>query len=245
MKKIIILLIAALLTLSACAPAELPPNTEPSGTIQTDAASQPTDDSQPAIPPTQPAAPVYVSEHAVEDFLLPIEEFSWERQHAPEFVMIHFTSAVANHPDDPYNMDHIRDIFVQYDISVHYIVDRDGTVHCYIPEDRVAWHAGAGTFLDDPKYTNAMNQYAIGIEVAAMGSQEEMSIYLTKQQYQALDDSLKGFTQAQYDALKLLVADLCARYEIPADRDHVIGHDEYSSKKNDPGSLFDWSQILP
>ena len=182
---------------------------------------------------------------AVEDFLTPVEEYSWEREFDPEYVMIHFTSAVVEHRDDPYNMDHIRQIFVDYDISIHYIIDRDGTVRCYIPEDRVAWHAGKGEWAGDEKYTNKMNHYAIGIEIAAVGSARDMEIYLTEEEYQAMDDSLKGFTDAQYDALKLLVEDICARNNIPADRDHVIGHQEYSPAKNDPGELFDWSRILP
>ena len=48
-----------------------------------------------------------------------------------------------------------------------------------------------------------------------------------------------------YDALKLLVADICQRNNIPLDREHVIGHQEFSPKKTDPGELFDWSRILP
>ncbi|MBP3523968.1 MAG: N-acetylmuramoyl-L-alanine amidase [Clostridia bacterium] len=182
---------------------------------------------------------------AVEDFLLPVEEYSWEREFAPEYVMIHFTSAVVEHRDDPLNMDYIRQIFVDYDISVHYIIDREGTVRCYVPEDRVAWHAGKGEWANDEKYTNKMNHYAIGIEIAAIGSQKDMGIYLTEEEYAALDDRFKGFSDAQYDALKLLVEDICARYDIPADRDHVIGHQDYSPSKNDPGELFDWSRILP
>ena len=182
---------------------------------------------------------------AVEDFLLPVEEYSWEREFAPEYVMIHFTSAVVEHRDDPLNMDYIRQIFVDYDISVHYIIDREGTVRCYVPEDRVAWHAGKGEWANDEKYTNKMNHYAIGIEIAAIGSQKDMEIYLTEEEYAALDDRFKGFSDAQYDALKLLVEDICARYDIPADRDHVIGHQDYSPSKNDPGELFDWSRILP
>jgi len=189
------------------------------------------------------AQTVYSS--AVEDFLLPIEEFSWEREHTPEFVMIHFTSAVVEHRDDPFNMEYIRKIFMDYDISIHYILDREGIVHCYIPEDRVAWHAGKGEFGGDPKYTNQMNQYAIGIEIAAIGSQSDMDIYLTAEEYAAMDDALKGFSDAQYNALKLLVEDLCSRYNIPMDRDHVIGHQDYSLNKNDPGELFDWSRVLP
>lgn len=182
---------------------------------------------------------------AVEDFLLPVEEYSWEREFAPEYVMIHFTSAVVEHRDDPLNMDYIRQIFVDYDISVHYIIDREGMVRCYVPEDRVAWHAGKGEWANDEKYTNKMNHYAIGIEIAAIGSQKDMEIYLTEEEYAALDDRFKGFSDAQYDALKLLVEDICARYGIPADRDHVIGHQDYSPSKNDPGELFDWSRILP
>jgi len=181
---------------------------------------------------------------AVEDFLLPVEEYSWEREFAPEFVMIHFTSAVVEHRDDPFNMDYIRQIFVDYDISVHYIIDRDGVVRCYVPEDRVAWHAGKGEWANDEKYTNKMNHYAIGIEIAATGSQKDMELYLTAEEYAAMNDSLKGFSDAQYESLKLLVEDICARYNIPADRDHVIGHQEYSPAKNDPGELFDWSRII-
>ncbi|MBQ5684611.1 MAG: N-acetylmuramoyl-L-alanine amidase, partial [Clostridia bacterium] len=62
-------------------------------------------------------------------------------------------------------------------VSVHYVIERDGTVHCYIPEERVAWHAGRGSFGGDAKYTNKMNLYAIGIELLAMGTEEEMSAF--------------------------------------------------------------------
>lgn len=187
----------------------------------------------------------YVYAGAAEDYLLPLEDYSWEREFAPEYVMLHFTSAVVEHRDDPFNMEYIRDIFVDYGISIHYIIDRDGGVRCYIPENRVAWHAGKGEFNNDPRYTDNMNQYAIGIEIAATGSEEDMAIYMTAGEYRAMDDSLKGFTDAQYEALKPLVADICSRNNIPLDRAHVIGHEDYSPAKADPGELFDWSRVLP
>ena len=235
MKKrplLIIILAISLMILCACGGSS--PATDP--TTMSETSPAPTD---------APAAPVYVYENALEDYLLPLENFSSERTSDPEFVMSHFTSAVVNHRDDPYNIQYVREIFVDYGVSVHYIIERDGTVRCYIPEDRVAWHAGKGEFANDPKYTNKMNQYAIGIEVLAIGSQEDMSIYLTEKEYQGLDDAFKGYTQAQYDALQLLVADLCSRYDIPMDRSHVIGHEEYSASKTDPGELFDWGKIIP
>lgn len=245
MKPLLYVLILGIL-LNICGCAFSPP--EP--TTTTEATAAPTPQATATEPPTTaattlPTEPVYVYENALEDYLLPIEEFSWERQYAPEFIMIHFTSAVANHRDDPYNMEHVRAIFIEYDISVHYVIQRDGTVSCYVPEDRVAWHAGAGTYNEDPKYTNSMNQYAIGIELLAIGSEADMAIYLTPDEYRALDDSLLGYTEAQYQALSALVSDLCLRYGIPQDAAHIIGHEDYSPDKTDPGELFDWSRILP
>ena len=90
-----------------------------------------------------------------------------------------------------------------------------------------------------------MNQYAIGIELVGMGSQADMAIYMTKSEYNAIDDSLKGFTPEQYASLKLLVEDICQRNDIPMDREHVIGHQEYAEQKTDPGELFDWTQLIP
>lgn len=218
---------------------------EPTGT-----ATQPstTTVTVPTTAPTEPVGPapaVTMYAGAIEDYLLPLETYSDERLYAPEMVMIHFSSAVVIDRSDPYNMDLIREIFLDYEVSTHYIIERDGTIRCYIPEDRVAWHAGKGTWGGEEKYTNAMNQYAIGIEMVAMGSKNDMKAYLTGEEYDALDQSLMGYTDAQYEALRALVSDLCLRYDIPLDRDHIIGHQEYATKKRDPGELFDWSQIVP
>lgn len=180
----------------------------------------------------------------VQDPLTPLESVSGERQYAPEFVMLHFSSAVVISKDDPYNVSTIRSIFTDYKVSAHYLIDRDGTVYCLVPEDRVAWHAGTGTWNNDAKYQNTMNQYAIGIEMLAIGSQADMAQYLSAAAYQKLDPSLIGYTDAQYASLKLLVEDICQRNQIPMTREHVIGHEEYSSKKSDPGDLFDWSRLF-
>ena len=186
----------------------------------------------------------YVYQHALEDFLQPMDDYAIERIHPPEIIMIHFTSAVVDHPGDPFRLENIRRIFEQNRISINYLIERDGTVRCWLPENRMARHAGLGSFRDIHKYTNHMNYYSIGIELLAIGSQQDMKKYLTAEQYDRLDDSFKGYTQAQYASLKALVEDLCSRYQIPADREHVIGHQEYSPQKNDPGELFDWSRIL-
>ncbi len=236
MKRFFVLGAVVLLLLSGCgknAPQPTTPTTQPTETTQ--------------APTTQPPR-ITVYPGAVEDYLGELGngyDFSWEQLYPPEYVVIHFCSAVVDHRDDPYNMEYVRQTFIDADVSVHYIIDRDGTVRCYVPEDRTAWHAGKGQWLDDEKFTNKMNLYSIGIELVGIGSAEDMSIYMTKKEYNALDKSLLGFTDDQYRSLKALVEDICQRNDIPIDRQHVIGHEEYNPAKNDPGELFDWSRIIP
>ncbi|MBE6650279.1 MAG: N-acetylmuramoyl-L-alanine amidase [Ruminococcaceae bacterium] len=188
--------------------------------------------------------PISVSPLASEDFLLPFDKFSWEREFAPEYVMIHFTSAVMVDKEDPYNIDKVKNIFEELEVSINYIIDRNGDIRCYIPEYRAAWHAGKGSYKGIEKLTDAMNRYSIGIELVAMGSLKDMSVYMSEEEYFSLDQNLMGFTDEQYASLKLLVEDICERNHIPFDREHVIGHCEYKKEKTDPGELFDWNRIF-
>lgn len=190
-------------------------------------------------------AQITVYRDAVKYYLGNGLDFSWAQQYPPEYVMLHFCSAVVNHPEDPYRMEYVRQTFIDADVSIHYIIDRDGTVFCYVPEYRTAWHAGKGEWLGDETYTNKMNLHSIGIELVGMGSARDMSLYMTKAFYNRLDPSLRGFTDAQYAALSALVEDICQRNNIPMDRQHIIGHQDYSPSKRDPGELFDWSRLLP
>ena len=196
------------------------------------------------MPEEYSPAPVYVSPYATEMFLEPLDKYSWEREYPCEYVVLHFTSNVVADRENPLDMTEIRRIFEDNEISINYILDRDGNVFCYVPESRAAWHAGVGTFADDEKYTNKMNKFSIGIEIAAIGSEKDMAQYLTKDEYASLDKSLVGFTDGQYESLKRLVRDVCERNGIPFDREHIIGHDEYNPSKNDPGELFEWNRIF-
>lgn len=174
---------------------------------------------------------------------LVFENASYPREHPVEKVMIHFTSAVMLDAQNPYDYDLVRSIFEDNKLGIHYLLDRDGTIYCFLPESRSAWHAGKGSFQKE-KYTNNMNRYSIGIELMGIGSENDMSIYLTSKQYQALDSSLIGFTDAQYASLKALLADICNRHQIPMNRENIIGHQEYNPGKNDPGELFQWDRIF-
>ena len=185
-----------------------------------------------------------VSILAKEYYLEPLDDYSWQREFTPEYVMLHFTSAVVLDKNDPYNMDSIRKIFEDGKISINYIIDRDGEITCYIPENRCAWHAGKGSFNDIEKLTDAMNRYSIGIELVAIGNENDMSPYFSKSEYSEIDKNLIGFTEAQYQALIPLLKDICKRNSIPYDKEHIIGHEEYKKSKTDPGELFDWERLF-
>ncbi len=229
-----ILLLVFILLLCSCGE-----NTEPTSACDTEVTTECLTEAVPVM-----SEPVYVYEGAVTDTLEPLDDFSWEREYAPEIIMVHFTSAVVEHPDDPYNMSYVRQTFVDYELSIHYIIDRDGTVYSYIPEDRVAWHAGKGEYEGEERYVNAMNKYAIGIELLGIGSQRDMAAYLTPDEYASLDTSLIGFTDKQYTSLRELVVDISERNGIPLDREHIIGHSDYSKTRTDPGELFEFDRVL-
>ena len=89
-----------------------------------------------------------------------------------------------------------------------------------------------------------MNKYSIGIEMLAVGSKKDMETYLTSAEYDSVPKEHIGFTDEQYASLKLLIEDICQRYDIPFDREHIIGHNEYNPKKNDPGELFDYGRLF-
>ena len=38
------------------------------------------------------------------------------------------------------------------DVSVHYAIDTDGTVHALVPEEKRAWHAGKGCWRGIPEF---------------------------------------------------------------------------------------------
>ncbi len=183
-------------------------------------------------------------EPVILEDLLPVETYSSQREEAVSHVVIHFMSALVTNPSDPYDMESCRRTLLDGGVSTHYIIDRQGQIHRLIPEQRAAWHAGKGTWGQDERYTNRMNQYAIGIELLGMGTQEEMAIYVTEEEYASLNPDWIGFTDEQYAALGLLLDDILDRYPaIQRDRSHILGHDAYNPQKNDPGVLFEWERI--
>lgn len=105
------------------------------------------------------------------------------------------------------------------EVSAHYTVDEDGTVYAHVPEERRAWHAGAGTW----RGAADVNSRSIGIEIVNPGHEH----------------GYRPFPAVQMEAVAELCRAIVLRHAIrPED---VLGHSDIApSRKQDPGELFDW-----
>lgn len=130
----------------------------------------------------------------------------------PSLIVIHYTGM----RDAPAARARLCD--PEAEVSAHWLIHEDGTLDALVPEDRRAWHAGAGTWQGQ----DDVNSRSIGIEIANPGD--------------------RPFSAAQMDALELLLARIMARWSIgPAG---VIGHSDMApGRKIDPGPRFDWARL--
>lgn len=104
------------------------------------------------------------------------------------------------------------------EVSAHYLISETGAVDPLVPEDRRAWHAGAGAWQG----REDVNSRSIGIELANPGD--------------------RPFPDAQMRALEALLRAVMARHGLgPA---AVIGHSDMApGRKIDPGPRFDWRRL--
>ncbi|NMH71813.1 N-acetylmuramoyl-L-alanine amidase [Bacillus sp. RO2] len=197
-------------------------------------------------PITAPAisVPPEPSNLEMEEWLLP-KKNSRVRGAPITHVMLHFTNNALRSPEDPYNMEEVYALFEEYEVSAHYMIDRDGEIYFMVPEERAAFHAGKGHLLNYQEYESGLNDYSIGIELLAIGTKEEMLSIMPADVYDSISPSDIGYTDAQYASLKILLEDILKRNPlIQNDREHIIGHHEYAPvRKSDPGELFNWSRI--
>lgn len=104
------------------------------------------------------------------------------------------------------------------EVSAHYLIARDGKIIYLVDELKRAWHAG-GSYWGGNR---DLNSSSIGIELDNTGKEP--------------------FSDAQIDALIRLLADLKARWNIPAA--NVLGHGDIApGRKVDPSALFPWPRL--
>ncbi|RKE20461.1 N-acetylmuramoyl-L-alanine amidase [Streptomyces sp. TLI_171] len=112
--------------------------------------------------------------------------------------------------------------------SAHYLVrSSDGHVTQLVSNRHVAWHAG----------NKSVNMHSVGIEHEGYAFPTDRPTWYSEQLYRSSAE---------------LVRYLAARYGVPLDREHVIGHDDVPGPVQanvagmhwDPGTFWDWSHFM-
>lgn len=120
-------------------------------------------------------------------------------------------------------------------VSSHYCVGEQGEVWQFVDDTNTAWHVGvvrsptAKLVIERFGKYPTPNSYCIGIENSG--------------EYPG-DTTPGDFTNAQYDANGQLVALLAKKWNIPLDREHVIGHKEVRNDKTCPGAKVSIERII-
>lgn len=140
-----------------------------------------------------------------------------ERNGAPiDILVLHYTGMETGEA----SMTRMRD--PEAKVAAHYFVDEDGAISQLVPEEKRAWHAGAGCW----KGERDVNARSIGIEIQNGGH----------------DFGLPDFAEPQIVAVIALSKEVLKRHPIPPS--HVIGHSDLApARKQDPGEKFPWARL--
>ncbi len=108
-------------------------------------------------------------------------------------------------------------------ISVHYYIDKKGTITQFVDDKHIAWHAGVSSWVVDGERINGCNAISVGIEL------------------ENLNNGRDPYPQAQYDAAVWLTKRLVSEYAIP--RNQLVRHlDIAPRRKTDPAG-FPWERF--
>lgn len=130
----------------------------------------------------------------------------------PNFVIIHHTA------QDSCGQTLRTFTLTRTQVSAHYVICKDGTVHHMLNDYMRAWHAGVSKWGNDAD----INSSSIGIELDNNGFEQ--------------------FSDAQIQSLLRLLAALKKQYNIPAA--NFIGHaDVAPTRKDDPDIFFPWKTL--
>ncbi|WP_235921234.1 N-acetylmuramoyl-L-alanine amidase [Foetidibacter luteolus] len=130
----------------------------------------------------------------------------------PNFVIIHHTAQNSCEQT-------LRTFtLARTQVSAHYVICKDGTVHHMLNDYLRAWQAGISKWGNDAD----INSASIGIELDNNG--------------------FEPFAEPQISSLLQLLKTLKGSYNIPAA--NFIGHGDIApTRKNDPNYLFPWKQL--
>jgi len=113
--------------------------------------------------------------------------------------------------------------------GTHYTIDRAGVIFQMIGEEAVASHAGI------------FNSDSIGVELNISNFNGKSCNSLDSEPAEAVKQACTP-TEAQYQALNLLIKDIIGRTGLKLDKDHIVGHCEASPDAHGDPRAFDWGK---
>jgi N-acetylmuramoyl-L-alanine amidase len=116
-------------------------------------------------------------------------------------------------------------------VSAHYGIGKTGEVHQYVKETDTAWHAGR---VNAPSWQL--------IKPSGNGHFINPNLYTIGIEHEGNENS--DWTDAMYSSSSEMVKTICSRWNIPIDRNHVIGHHEIYSLKTCPGNKVDLNKLI-
>ncbi len=112
--------------------------------------------------------------------------------------------------------------------STHYAIGKSGEIHQYVDENDAAWGNGQVKKPNWPLLIDEVNPNLYTISIEHEGHSGE------------------PWTEPMFQADLWLIGQICQRWEIPIDKDHIIGHYRIDSvsRARCPGAGLPWDRLL-
>jgi N-acetylmuramoyl-L-alanine amidase len=144
--------------------------------------------------------------------------FNIGRRAPIDTIVIHTTGS----PDVGTVLKRYNEHFSQ--VSAHYVIDTDGTIHQVVKDKNVAFHATGGRLSSERSVKNPfeMNNRSLGIQL--------------------VNDGTTDFTRRQMSALVELTGFLKQTYQVPKTK--IVDNSDLGPGRVGLGDRFSWAQLL-
>lgn len=165
-------------------------------------------------------------------------------------------------------------------LQPHYLITATGSIRRIVDERRIAYHAALKPLeveiysrgwevwsrhvwsderavdlgVEQPRYRSWRDQWRRTVATQSpldLITGDRPNLRSVGIEVQSLDEPTREvFEPQQYEALAELLRDVCGRWKIPLDREHVLGHYDVSPLRRanaggnyDPGERFNWARL--
>jgi N-acetyl-anhydromuramyl-L-alanine amidase AmpD len=150
----------------------------------------------------------------------------------PRVVVLHETVYGLNSAINTFVTPHLQD---DYQVSYHMLIGEDGRIIQSLDPGKRAFGAGYSAFhgewvITNQKVGGSINNFALhlSLETPLDGEND--------------DPGHSGYSQAQYDAMALVLANWMRRYQIPAENITTHRYVDLGGERADPRS-FNWNEL--